>query len=174
MHSIGNCDNLPRGDATCVVSWYSGFWPVGLVFTAQSHVANDLGRAVITAGFDFTTCYHVHDLEIAEEGAQFYLTDGYLMFGKPVNGAPVTAVFSAEVEGGDAEVLLLPPNRSERKALSNYTSSPTLDEHFKNAIFFFTEARARALAGRDSRSRRSHAGSRNCRLARRPVVHCSG
>ena len=118
-----------------------------LIF-AQSHVANDLGRSVLTAGFDFTTCYHVHDLEIQEEDAEFYLTDGYLMFGKPVNGAPVTAVFSAEAEGGDAEVLLLPPNRSERKALSSHTSSPNLDEHFKNAIFFFTEARARALAGR--------------------------
>jgi hypothetical protein len=114
--------------------------------SAQSHVANDLGRAVLTAGFDLATCYHVRDLEISEEDAQFYLTDGYLMFGKPVNGAPVAAVFSAVVDGGDAEILLLPPNRSERKALSSYTSSPNLDEHFKNAIFFFTEARARGLA----------------------------
>ena len=116
------------------------------VVSAQSHAATDLGRAVVTAGFDRTSCYHVRDLEISEEDAQFYLTDGYLMFGKPVNGAPVAAVFSAEVEGGDAEVLLLPPNRSERKALSSYTNSPNLDEHFKNAIFFFTEAQARGLA----------------------------
>ncbi|MGA2714863.1 MAG: M1 family aminopeptidase [Bryobacteraceae bacterium] len=116
--------------------------------SAQSHVATDLGRAVLTAGFDLTTCYHVHDIEISQEDAQFYLTDGYIMFGKPVKGAPVAAVFSAEVEGGDAEVLLLPPNRSERKALSSYTNSPNLDEHFKNAIFFFTEAQARGLADR--------------------------
>jgi Peptidase family M1 domain len=145
MGTIGNCDNYTNVIARRFLVF--GLLASRLVF-AQSHVANDLGRAVLTAGFDFTTCYHVHDLEIQEEDAEFYLTDGYLMFGKPVNGAPVTAVFSAEVEGGDAEVLLLPPNRSERKALSSYTSSPNLDEHFKNAIFFFTEARARALAGR--------------------------
>lgn len=144
MHSIGNCDNYRRVTLRLFIV---GLMAAALL-SAQSHVANDLGRAVITAGLDLTTCYHVHDLEIPEEDAQFYLTDGYLMFGKPVNGAPVTAVFSAEVEGGDAEVLLLPPNRSERKALSSYTGSPNLDEHFRNAIFFFTEPQARALAGR--------------------------
>ena len=50
------------------------------------------------------------------------------------------------MEGGDAEVLLLPPNRSERKALSGYTGSPNLDEHFTNAVFLFTETQARGLA----------------------------
>ena len=113
---------------------------------AQSHAAADLGRAVLAAGLDRSACYHVRDLEISEEDAQFYLTDGYLIFGKPVNGAPIAAVFSADLEGGDAEVLLLPPNRSERKALSRYTNSPNLDEHFTNAIFLFTETQARALA----------------------------
>jgi Peptidase family M1 domain len=113
---------------------------------AQSHDAADLGRAILAAGLDRSTCYHVRDLEISEEDAHFYLTDGYLIFGKPVNGAPIAAVFSADLEGGDAEVLLLPPNRSERKALSRYTNSPNLDEHFTNAIFLFTETQARALA----------------------------
>jgi hypothetical protein len=113
---------------------------------AQSHAAADLGRAVLAASLDRSACYHVRDLEISQEDAQFYLTDGYLIFGKPVNGAPIAAVFSADVDGGDAEVLLLPPNRSERKALSRYTNSPNLDEHFTNAIFLFTEPQARALA----------------------------
>lgn len=108
--------------------------------------AAELGKAVLTAGLDPSACYRVRDLEISQEDAQFYLTDGYIIFGKPVNGAPVAAVFSAEVEGGDAEVLLLPPNRSERKSLAGYTGSPNLDEHFTNAVFLFTEARARALA----------------------------
>lgn len=146
MRSVGSCDNYPRVIARRFFFVFAcGLLSCGFVF-AQSHRANDLGRAVLTAGFDLATCYHVHDLEIQEEDAQYYLTDGYLMFGKPVNGAPIAAVFSAEVEGGDAEVLLLPPNRSERKALSSYTNSPNLDEHFKNAIFFFTEPRARGLA----------------------------
>jgi len=117
----------------------------GVTLTAQPPSAAGLGHAVLTAGLDPSACYRVRDLEISEEDAQFYLTDGYLIFGKPVNGAPVAAVFTAEVEGGDAEVLLLPPNRSERKSLSAYTGSPNLDEHFTTAVFLFTEAQMRGL-----------------------------
>jgi hypothetical protein len=117
-----------------------------MALCAQTRTAADLGKAILTAGLDPSTCYRVRDLQISQEGAQFYLTDGYIIFGKPVNGAPVAAVFSAEVEGGDAEVLLLPPNRAERKSLAAYTGSPNLDEHFTNAVFLFTEAKARGLA----------------------------
>ena len=113
---------------------------------AQQPAAAELGHAVLTAGLDPSACFRVRDLEISQEDAQFYLTDGYIIFGKPVNGAPVAAVFTAEVEGGDAEVLLLPPNRSERKSLSAYTGSPNLDEHFTTAVFLFTEAQMRGLA----------------------------
>ena len=112
---------------------------------AQTHTAADLGRAVVAAGLDPSECYRVRDLEFSEEDARFYFTDGYLIFGKPVNGAPVAAVFSGDVDGGDAELILLPPDRSERKSLAAYTGSPNLDEHFRTAILLFTEARARAL-----------------------------
>ena len=115
---------------------------------AQSHTAADLGHAIVTAGLDPSACYRVRDVEISKDDVQFYLTDGYIIFGKPVNGAPVAAVFTADVASGDAEVLLIPPDRSERKALSTWTNSPTLDEHFRNAIFFFTDAEARGLADR--------------------------
>jgi hypothetical protein len=117
-----------------------------MALQAQTPSAADLGRAVLTAGLDPTACYRVRDLEISQEDAQFYLTDGYLIFGKPVNGAPVAAVFTAEIQGGDAEVLLLPPNRSERKAIAGYTGSPNLDEHFTAAVFLFTQAQMRGLA----------------------------
>jgi hypothetical protein len=52
------------------------------------------------------------------------------------------------VDGGDAELILLPPDRSERKSLASYTGSPNLDEHFRTAIFLFTEPEARALVER--------------------------
>jgi hypothetical protein len=119
---------------------------LGLALAGQTPSAADLGKAVLSARLDPSACYRVRDLELSQEDAQFYLTDGYIIFGKPVNGAPVSAVFSAEIEGGDAEVLLLPPNRSERKSLAGYTGSPNLDEHFTNAVFLFTEAQARGLA----------------------------
>src|ERR1043166_5131093 len=47
--------------------------------------------------------------------------------------------------GGDASVLLLPPNRSERKTMAAYTGAPNLNEHFNQAAFIFTEASARKL-----------------------------
>ena len=77
--------------------------------------------------------------------ASVYLTEGYLMFGKPVNGAPVTAVFSADTDGGDAELLLMPPARSERKSMAGYIGSPNLNEHFLQAIFIFTDGTAKSL-----------------------------
>ena len=67
------------------------------------------------------------------------------MFGKPVNGAPLSAVFSADTDGGDGEILLLLPNQSERKSMAAYTGSPNLNEHFAQAAFIFTEAGARTL-----------------------------
>jgi hypothetical protein len=115
---------------------------------ADNHAAADLGRELLSAGLDPAECYHVRDVEISQEDAQFYLTDGYLIFGKPVNGAPVAAVFSADTDGGDAEVLLFPPNRAERKSLASYTGSPNLDEHFVNAVFLFTDRGARSVLER--------------------------
>ncbi|MDE3199231.1 MAG: hypothetical protein KGN84_22970 [Acidobacteriota bacterium] len=107
--------------------------------------ASDLGRKILAAGLDPAECYRVRDLEISEGDARIYLTEGYLMFGRPIEGTPLTAVFSADADGGDAEVLLLPPNRSERKTMAAYTGSPNLDEHFTQAAFIFTDTSARNL-----------------------------
>lgn len=107
--------------------------------------AADLGRAVRAAGLDPAECYRIHDIEFSQEDMRFYLTSGYLIFGKVVNGNPVSAVFSADTDGGDAEVLLLPPDKSERRSLALHTGAPNLDEHFKTAVFLFTDAAVRNL-----------------------------
>jgi hypothetical protein len=125
-------------------------WPVtgALAQTAVSHTASDLVQQVLSASLNPAECYHVRDIEIHQQDVTFYLTEGYLIFGTPVNGAPINAVFSTDVEGGDGEVVLLPPDRAERQTLASFTGSPNLDEHFSNAVFFFTDASARALAER--------------------------
>src|ERR1700693_5859213 len=92
--------------------------------------ASDLARGIAEISLDPDQCYRVRDVTIVREDARFYLTDGYLIFAKPVAGARVSAVFTAEAEGGDAEVLLMPPTRSERRSLASYTGSPNMDEHF--------------------------------------------
>ncbi len=84
-------------------------------------------------------CYRVRDLQFSREEARFYLNEGVLTFLKPVQGRILGAVFSAEVEGGDGELLLIPPSRAERQSLANFTKSPTLSEHFKTALFLFSD-----------------------------------
>ncbi len=143
--ALSSCDNdskVPRLRSAILIFLAAA---CALPAFCQSSRAADLGRAVTGAGLDASECYRVRDVEFSVNDAHFYLTSGYLIFGKPVNGAPLSAVFSSEVDGGDAEILLLPPNRSERKSLASYTGSPNLDEHFASAIFLFTGAQGTAL-----------------------------
>ncbi len=97
----------------------------------------ELARGVREVELDSAECYRVHDVQLNKDDVHLYFTDGYLVFGKPVNGMRTTAVFTAEVEAGDAEILLLPPNKSERRSLARYTGSPNLDEHFAAAVLLF-------------------------------------
>ncbi len=123
------------------------FAAVALVLTAAAQErAVDLARRLREAGLDPEQCYRVRDLSLAREDAKIFLTDGYLIFGKPVGGRPIAAVFTTEVDGGDGEVLVLPPNRSERMSLAAYTKSPNLNEHIRTAVMLFTDATAKELA----------------------------
>ena len=112
---------------------------------AQARSAASLGKLILESGLDPNECYRVRDLELPVEDVQFYFTEGYLIFGKPVEGAPLFAVFASDVEGGDAEVLLMPPDRSERQTMAANVGSPTLNEHFSAGIFFYTDRQARSL-----------------------------
>jgi len=113
-----------------VLALAPGLWADGVA---------DLARRIVQAGLDPEECYRVRELNFTKEDLRFYLTDGYLIFGKAVDGVRSAAAFTAEVEGGDAEMLLFPPNRSERLSLANYTGSPNLNEHFRTAVFVFTD-----------------------------------
>ncbi|HEX7360330.1 MAG TPA: M1 family aminopeptidase [Bryobacteraceae bacterium] len=90
--------------------------------------------------------YHVYDLRLERGGASIYLTDGVLSFTAPVDGRIIAAVFtSAEVETGDAEILLMPPRASERASLAAFAKTPNVDEHFTSALLVFTDNTARQL-----------------------------
>src|ERR1039458_8481257 len=109
-----------------------------LPFPVSGGTAADIARAVRENGFDRDECYRVRDLTLIKEDIRIYLTDGYLIFSKPVEGRPIAAVFLADTDGGDGEVMLLPPDRAERRSLATYIDSPNLDEHFRGAVFLFT------------------------------------
>jgi hypothetical protein len=101
--------------------------------------AHELARRIAEAGLDPEECYQVRGLRFSREDIRVYLTEGYIIFGKEVNGARLSAVFSGDIEGGDAELLLLPPYQSERLSLAAFARSPNLDEHFRSAVFVFTD-----------------------------------
>ena len=113
--------------------------------TGQTRTAAELGKLVAAAGLDLDNCYKVRDIEITHDEMRISLTEGYLMFGKPINGQPLTAVFSADTDGGDGEILLMPPDRSERKSMAAYIGSPNLNEHFEQGAFLFTDDTAKSL-----------------------------
>jgi hypothetical protein len=100
--------------------------------------AADVARAIRENSLDRDECYRVRDLTLIREDIHVYLTAGYLIFSKPVAGRPIAAVFLADSDGGDGEVMLLPPDRAERRSLATFIDSPNLDEHFRGAAFLFT------------------------------------
>jgi hypothetical protein len=105
----------------------------------------ETARAVKGAGLDPDQCYRVRDLSLYKDDIKLYFNDGYLIFSKPVAGQRIAAVFSGDVEGGDGEVILLPPQRGERQSLARFTGSPNLNEHFARALLVFTDDSARSL-----------------------------
>jgi hypothetical protein len=98
----------------------------------------DLAKSVVELSFDRDQCYRARDLTFVKEDIRIYLTEGYIIFTKPVAGRPIGALFVADGEGGDAEIIVLPPNRAERRSLATFTHSPNLDDHFRSALFLFT------------------------------------
>jgi hypothetical protein len=88
---------------------------------------------------DEAECYRVREMTFLRGDARFYLTDGYLIFAKPVEGVRLVAAFYAPDAINDAEILLRPPDRGERASLAAYTGSPNLNEHFRQALFVATD-----------------------------------
>ncbi|HLY19560.1 MAG TPA: M1 family aminopeptidase [Bryobacteraceae bacterium] len=119
-----------------VVSFVVCLWPC---LASGAVTASDLAREVRETALDPAACYRVRDLALPKDEARFFFTDGYLIFAKPVAGARTSAVFVAAEEGGDAEVLVLPPNRGERRSLASYIGSPNLDEHLLAAVLTFSD-----------------------------------
>ena len=50
--------------------------------------AAELAQGIAQAGLDARNCYRVRDLTLTKEDLRLYFTDGYLIFGKPVDGDP--------------------------------------------------------------------------------------
>ena len=104
-----------------------------------------LAQSIRDAGLDQEECYRVRDLSYYKEDIKLYFHDGYLIFSKPVRGERLSVVFTADVEGGDGEIILFPPFKGERQSMARFTQSPNLDEHFNAALLVFSDDTARQL-----------------------------
>jgi hypothetical protein len=113
--------------------------------SAVPSTAADLARLIRESGMDPTECYRVRDLSFVKDDIKLYLNDGYLIFSKPVLGQRLSALFTTDVEGGDGEVIVIPPNRSERQSLATFTQSPNLDEHVRTILMILTDDSMAAL-----------------------------
>jgi hypothetical protein len=90
-------------------------------------------------------CYRVRDIFLEREDLKFYFVDGHLIFGQPVAGRTVAALFVASEPTDGGEIILFPPSKRERQSLSRFTGQPVLNEKFRTAMLFFTDDTAEAL-----------------------------
>jgi hypothetical protein len=120
----------------------------GAIVRASGPSAAEMARSIHEAALDPAECYRVRDLSFRKDDIRLYFTDGYLIFSKPAAGERVSAVFTTDVEGGDGEVILLPPTRGERQSLATFIHSPNLDEHIAAAMMIFTDGTGAMLKDR--------------------------
>jgi hypothetical protein len=115
------------------------------VWSAQPST-RDLATSLADSSFDPKQCFRVRNIRLEKEDLRIYLTDGYLIFAKPVEGRRLAAYFYAEHEAGDGEILLVPPDAAERTTLARFSGAPTLDEHFRGGLLLFTDQTGEQLA----------------------------
>jgi len=104
-----------------------------------AQTAAELGRQLRETEIDPQSCLRVRDLQLRRPDISIYLTDGYLVFSKPIAGRRLFAVFHATDRGDQGEVLIRPPDRGERTSLANFTGSPLLSEQLREAVFISTD-----------------------------------
>ena len=98
--------------------------------------AATLYRNLRESGLDLTKVYHVRDATFDREDLHFALNDGWVIVGEEVAGH-VNAVFFV----GDGEVLVIPPDRSERASIGLFLNTGVLEEKFTSAYFRFFDDR---------------------------------
>jgi hypothetical protein len=69
------------------------------------------------------------------DAATFTLKDGRLTFAGPIEGRVVAAAFT-----GQGEFELNPPTPTDRHQIERFTKGEKLSDHFKEAVFFFTDS----------------------------------
>src|SRR5580700_6460782 len=102
--------------------------------TRQPGPAESLYLQLSSVGLDPDRVFKVRDASLGRAAIHITLDDGSIAFTKDVLGRITGAFFE-----GDGELLLVPPNDVERKAMSLFTGTAILEERFSTAYFRFND-----------------------------------
>ncbi len=102
--------------------------------------AHQLIDELNNVSLDPTQVFVLRHAQIARDRVRIYFNRGFIGFFPPVAGQVTGAVFS-----GEGEVLLVPPNASEKRNLAEFTGAAVLEEPFKSAYLCFTDRTAEEL-----------------------------
>lgn len=91
-------------------------------------------RQLRSVALDAARTYHVRDASLDLEDIHLSLNDGTISFTEAVDGHITGAFFV-----GDADLLLIPPDRAERASLALFTNAAVLEEQFTTAYLRFDE-----------------------------------
>ncbi len=90
--------------------------------------------------FDASQILVIRNAHLTRSRMSLYLNRGFIAFLKPVMGQITGAVF-----WGDGEVLMIPPDRAEKRNLAQFAHAPVLEEEIDSAYLRFTDQTAQEL-----------------------------
>jgi hypothetical protein len=96
--------------------------------------AESLYLKLRSVGLDPKRVYKVREASLDRAAVHISLDDGTIAFTEDVGGHITGAFFR-----GDGELLLLPPNTTERASLARFTGAAILEEKFSTAYFRFND-----------------------------------
>src|SRR5260370_11070633 len=88
-----------------------------------------------SVGLDPARLYKVREASLQRAALQISLDDGTIAFTEDAGGRITGAFFK-----GDGELLLFPPNTTERASLARFTGAAILEENFSTAYFRFNDS----------------------------------
>lgn len=122
------------------VTWIVAISCLGQQPAPAAGTVQETYRQLRSVGLDPKLVFKIREAAIDREDLHLYLNDGIIGFTKTVDGHVTGAFFQ-----GEGEVLVRPPNQSERASLGLFTNSGVLNEQFGSAYLRFNDDTARDL-----------------------------
>jgi Peptidase family M1 domain len=87
-----------------------------------------------TVGLDTSRVYAIREASLDREDIHVTFSTGTIAFSEDVQGHVTAAFFE-----GDGEILVVPPNRTERSSMALFTGAAILEERFSSAYLRFDD-----------------------------------